>query len=81
MTGDDMRDARGRLGDLWGLGRPLAMAEMARVLGLGGRDPGANIRDYEQGKTRISGPMSLAIDALLSGWRPADLQDRLAPRT
>jgi len=78
MTGEQMRDARGTLGELWGLGRPLKMAELGRVLGLQGRDPGAGIRDYERGTTRISGPVSLAMAALLDGWRPADLEARLA---
>lgn len=77
MTGDEMRDARGRLGQLWGLGGPLTMADMGRLLGLVGRDPGAGIRDYERGTTRISGPIALAIDLMLAGARPADLAERL----
>lgn len=70
MTGQDMRDARAKLGELYGLGRPLTMAELGRLLRLGGRDPGAGVRDYERGTTRISGPMSLALELLLAGgWR------------
>lgn len=79
MTGDELRAARSRLGELWGLGRPLKMAELGRVLGLGGRDPGANVRDYERGTTRISGPLALAVDLMLDGARPVDLETRLAP--
>lgn len=78
MTGTELRDARGALGELWGLGRPLQMVELGRLLGLGGRDKGASIRDYERGKTSISGPMALAIELMLSGARPADLEARLA---
>jgi hypothetical protein len=53
------------------------MAEMGRVLGLTGRDPGAGIRDYERGTTRISGPIALAVELMLAGARPADLERRL----
>jgi len=72
MTGDEMRQARQKLGELRGLDRPLTMAEMGRLLRLGGRDPGAGIRDYERGTTRISGPLSLAIDLLLAGGTPPE---------
>lgn len=58
---------------MWGLGRPLTFAEMGRVLRLGGVRPDQSIRDYERGKTAVSGPLSLALEAMLSGWRPADL--------
>lgn len=70
MTPDELRDARGTLGELWGLGRPLHASEMGRALRLGGRDPGESIRDYERGKTRISGPMSVAIEMMLAGCKP-----------
>lgn len=80
MTGEQVREARAALGQLWGLGRPLHMSELGRVLGLGGRDPGESIHDYERGKTRVSGPMALALELMLAGARPADLEDRLRPR-
>ncbi len=72
MTGDQLRQARQKLGEAWGLGRPLKMAEMARACRLGGRDPGATIRDYEDGKTRISGPLSLVVELYLAGVRPPE---------
>ena len=72
MTGDDMRNARETLGVMWGLDRELKMAELARALRLGGRDPGANIRDYERGKTSISGPISVAVEMMLAGATPPD---------
>lgn len=78
MTGDQVRDARRQLGEAWGLGRALHMAELGRVLGLGGRDPGESIRDYERGATRVSGPMALALELMLAGARPAELEARLA---
>ena len=72
MTGDEMHDARGRLGQLWGFGRPLRASELGRVLRLSGRDPGASIRDYERGKTAISGPLSVAVEMMLAGAIPPD---------
>ena len=61
VTPDQLHAARRTLGELWGLGRPLKASELGRALRLGGRDPGESIRDYERGKTRISGPMSVAV--------------------
>lgn len=74
----DIRDARGRLGLMWGLGRPLRMSELGRVLRLQGRDIGASVRDWERGHTAISGPVALAIELMLDGARPKHLQDALS---
>ncbi|MEW5422631.1 hypothetical protein [Amorphus sp. 3PC139-8] len=71
MTGDELRDARRRLGEMWGLGRPLRMSEMGRALRLQGRDPGATVRDWER-KDAISGPVSVAVDLMLAGTMPPD---------
>jgi hypothetical protein len=72
MTGAELSRARLVLGERWGLGRPLHMVELAKVLRLGGRDPGANVREYEAGRTGISGPMSVAVELLLAGGEPPD---------
>lgn len=77
MTGPEMRDARAELGELWGFGRPLHMSEMGRAVGLGGKDPGQSIRDYERGATRISGPLSMLIRLYLKGILPPDGVDGL----
>lgn len=71
MTGDELRDARARLGDMWGLGRPLRLAEMGRALRLQGRDPGATVRDWER-RGEVSGPVSVAVDLMLAGACPPD---------
>ena len=70
MTPADLRNARGTLGRMWGLGRPLRMSEMGRALRLRGRDPGESVRDWERGHTSISGPVEIAIEAMLAGYRP-----------
>lgn len=72
MTPTELREARGRLGRLWGLDRPLKMSEMGRALRLGGRDPGQSIRDYERGATPISGPISALVECYLAGAHPVD---------
>lgn len=77
MNPDDLRDARAALGTLWGFGRPLNYTELGRALRLGGRDPGESVRDYERGKTRISGPMSVAVAMMLAGAPPPDGLDQI----
>lgn len=72
MTPDELTAARRTLGELWGYGRPLHASELGRALRLGGRDPGESIRDYERGKTTISGPISVAIEMMLKGALPPD---------
>ena len=72
MTPDELYEARARLGELWNYGRPIKAAELGRALRLGGRSPGESIRDYERGKTGISGPISVAVDLFLSGVIPPD---------
>ncbi len=72
MNPEDLAAARRTLGEMWGKGRPLHLSEMAQALRLGGRDPAESVRDYERGKTRISGPMSVAIEMMLQGAAPPD---------
>ena len=78
MNGKDIWTARGRLGDLYDLGRPLKMTELGRILGLKGGDVGATVRDWERGHSPVTGPVSLAVRALLDGWRPPELETYLA---
>jgi hypothetical protein len=68
MTGRDIRNARAKLGKLWGLDRPLRAAELGRALRLQGRDPGRSVLDWECEKTPVTGPVSLAIEAMLAGY-------------
>ncbi len=77
MTPDDIRDARRTLGELWGFGRDVSCAELGRSLRLGGKDPGESVRDYERGKTKVSGPVSVAIEMMLAGMVPPDGLDHI----
>lgn len=72
MTPVELRAARATLGKMWGLNRPLHMSEMGEALGLQGRDPGRSVRDWERGHTPISGPVRIAVSAMLAGYGPHD---------
>lgn len=80
MTGDELYAARRTLGEMWGLGRPLHASELGRVLRLGGTDRGESIRDYERGKTKIGGPLSVAVEMMLKGALPPDGLEALKER-
>ena len=51
----------------------MTQSELARALRLS--EPEQNgkrtVRNWEKGATPISGPASVALEALLTGWRPA----------
>jgi hypothetical protein len=76
MSPAQVRDARRRLGQLWGLDRPATPEELAHELGLGGREPGAIISKWERGLSSPSGPCSRLLQALLAGFRPSQLGDQ-----
>lgn len=77
MTPAQIRKARSTLGKMWGLDRPLRASELGRALRLQGRDPGATVLDWESGKSAISGPVSVAVEAMLAGYA-APKDDALA---
>jgi len=64
MTPKQFRRIRRRIG--------LTRAQLGRALRLGGRDPHLLVTRFEKGDARITGPLSLAMEALDSGWRPHD---------
>ncbi|PIO98626.1 hypothetical protein [Pleomorphomonas carboxyditropha] len=80
MTGDDLHAAKATLGEMWAVGRPLRNSELGRALRLSGRDPGRSIEDYITGKTRISGPVSVAVEMMLAGAMPPDPLDSVVVR-
>lgn len=77
MTGEEIKNARRLLGDMWGVGRPLALSELARALRLRGEKPGEAVRKWENGHTEISGPASACIAMMLKGAMPADGLDEI----
>jgi hypothetical protein len=72
MEPREIWEARVSLGELWGLNRPITWAELGKALRLSGSNPGQSVRDYERGKTLISGPVSVCIDLFLLGCIPPD---------
>lgn len=52
-------------------------AQMARALRLAGTPDKAatRVREMEAGRRDISGPVQVAVEALLSGWRPTGWVD------
>lgn len=64
MPPDAIRTARRQLG--------LTQSELAAMLRLANPDTSGKrtIREWEKGTRPISGPASVALEALLTGWRP-----------
>lgn len=80
MTGADIRNARAKLGKMWGLDRPLHASELGRALMLRGKRPGDAVMDWESDKIPVSGPVARAIEAWLGGFRPEGLDSALRDR-
>lgn len=63
FTKDEFRGARQELG--------MSASQLAKTLRMG-RGAGRTIRRYESGETPVPGPVSVAVEALLTGFRPKD---------
>jgi len=64
MTPEEVNLARLRLG--------MTLRELAEALRMG-TDGRRAVRRWETGDRPISGPASVAIEAMLGGWRPAHI--------
>ena len=62
MTGAEVKKARGALG--------VSQDGLATLLRMGSNG-GRQGRRWEEGEIAVSGPASVAIEALLTGWRPS----------
>lgn len=69
MTPDEVRDARHRLG--------MTLHQLAVALRMG-TDGRRAVRRWEAGDRQISGPASIAIEAMIDGWRPAHLRGEVS---
>jgi hypothetical protein len=67
------------LGRIWGLGRAITRAELARALDLSPRFGGSHISKLESGKTTLSGPIEVAIRMMLDGARPYTMEHVIKP--
>lgn len=61
MSPDQIKDARRRLG--------MSTSELAQILRLG-ESGSVTVRRWESGSRAPAGPTTVAIQALLDGWRP-----------
>lgn len=67
MTPDKLKLARHSMG--------YSVNEMADALRLSPDNGGTTIRKMESGKVRITGPIMVAVDAMLKGYDPFDYED------
>ena len=74
MTPADITEARGRLGAMYGLNRPVSMSELGKILILSNARPNQTVMQWESGLREISGPVCFAVTALLDGYRPPHLE-------
>lgn len=72
MTPDEVRQARNSLG--------MTLHQLAEALRMGA-DGRRAVRRWEAGERQISGPASVAIQAMTEGWRPPHLRDEAAQCT
>jgi DNA-binding transcriptional regulator YiaG len=62
MSASQVKAARAKLG--------VSQSQLAALLRMGSNGD-RQIRRWEDGDAPVSGPASVAIEALLSGWRPS----------
>ena len=67
MTPEKLKLARNHMG--------FSVNEMAEALRLSPANGGTTIRKMEAGKINITGPISVAVDAMLKGYDPFDYDD------
>ena len=67
MTPEKLKLARNYMG--------YSVNEMADALRLSPENGGTTIRKMESGKVRITGPIMVAVDAMLKGYDPFDYED------
>jgi len=72
---------REKLGELWGLDRPITRAELARALKLSPKFGGQYVQKIERGdvKTKLSGTAEVALLMMLDGAKPPTMGDVIKP--
>lgn len=63
---DDFKSARQELG--------MSASQLAKTLRMG-RCADRTIRRYESGESPIPGPVSVAMEALVTGFRPEEIEE------
>jgi predicted transcriptional regulator len=67
MTPEKLKLARHRMG--------YSVTEMADALRLSPDNGATSVRKMESGKIRITGPIMVAVDAMLKGYDPFDYEE------
>jgi transcriptional regulator with XRE-family HTH domain len=67
MTPEKLKLARHRMG--------YSVNEMADALRLSPANGGTTVRKMEAGKVNITGPIMVAVDAMMKGYDPFDYED------
>jgi hypothetical protein len=67
MTPEKLKLARNYMG--------FSVNEMADALRLSPANGGTTVRKMEAGKINITGPISVAVDAMMKGYDPFDYED------
>lgn len=67
FTKDDFKNAKQELG--------MSAAQLAKTLRMGKRAD-RTIRRYESGESPIPGPVTVAVEALLTGFRPKEDEEQ-----
>jgi DNA-binding XRE family transcriptional regulator len=67
MTPEKLKLARNYMG--------YSVNEMADALRLSPANGGTTVRKMEAGKINITGPISVAVDAMMKGYDPFDYED------
>jgi hypothetical protein len=80
----DIADSRDQLGRMWGLGRSLSRAELARALALSPVHGGSHVSKLELPKDNprratLTGPIAVAIRMMLNGAVPATADSIVKP--
>lgn len=66
----EVREARITLGAMWGLGREMWKEELGLALELSAKNARVAVHHMEHHPERITGPISVAIRAMLDGFVP-----------
>lgn len=74
----DIKLAREEIGRVWGLDRAVTKAELARALQLSPENGGDYVGKLERGSP-VSGPVKVAIKALMAGFKPDNMEDVIKP--
>lgn len=75
----NIANVRVKLGEMWGLNRPLTKQELGRALSLSPKYGGEHIAKWESHKSPVSGTAEVALRMMLGGARPHTMDDVIVP--